>query len=52
MREIMMYFLAHFTLVYQQIVKLLKSNGYITIIEKNIKKKGQHYSLAFDIEKK
>jgi len=52
MREIMMYFLAHFTGVYQQTVNLLKSNGYITIIEKKYKEKRSTLLLSFWHRKK
>lgn len=35
--------------IYQSIIKKLKKGGHFTIIVKNIKKKGQHYPLAFDL---
>ncbi len=38
--------------VYQQTANLLKSGGCLTIVVKNVKKKGLHYPLAFDLGEK
>ncbi|MBT3179794.1 MAG: hypothetical protein HOB40_06715 [Candidatus Marinimicrobia bacterium] len=35
--------------IYKETTKKLKSNSHFTIIVKNIKKKGNHYPLAFDL---
>ncbi|SVD54729.1 uncharacterized protein METZ01_LOCUS407583, partial [marine metagenome] len=35
--------------IYKQTVKTLKPGGHMTIVVKNIKKKGSHYPLAFDL---
>jgi len=35
--------------IYNQTVKTLKPGGHMTIVVKNIKKKGSHYPLAFDL---
>lgn len=38
--------------IYEKIYKLLKPGAYITIIIKNVKKKGKYYPLAWDLAKK
>ena len=38
--------------IYHQTAILLKSSGFLTIVVKNVKKKGQHYPLAFDLGEK
>ena len=38
--------------VYQQTANLLKSGGCLTVVVKNVKKKGLHYPLAFDLGEK
>jgi len=38
--------------IYEKIYKILKPGGYITIIIKNVKKKGKYYPLAWDLAKK
>ena len=45
-------FVNDLTEVYLKTIKKLKSGGHITIVVKNIKKKGDHYPLAFDLTKR
>jgi hypothetical protein len=35
--------------IYQNVIRLIKPGGYLTIIVKNIKKKGQNYPFAWDL---
>ena len=45
-------FVNDLTEVYLKTIKKLKSGGRMTIVVKNIKKKGDHYPLAFDLTKR
>jgi DNA modification methylase len=42
-------FLNVLTEIYQNTTQKLKSGGHLTIVVKNIKKKGEHFPLAFDL---
>jgi DNA modification methylase len=37
--------------IYKKTAEKLKTNGHLTIVVKNVKKKGKHYPLAFDLTK-
>ena len=45
-------FVARLCVVYQDIYKVLKNDGYVVIILKNVKKDGVLYPLAWDVAKK
>jgi DNA modification methylase len=45
-------FLNELTDIYLNLIELLKPGGYITIIVKNIKKKGKNYPFAWDLTRK
>ena len=45
-------FLEELVVIYFNILKFLKPEGYITIIVKNIKKKGRNYPFAWDLARK
>jgi DNA modification methylase len=45
-------FLDELTDIYVNLLKYLKSGGYVTIIVKNIKKKGQNYPFAWDLARR
>jgi DNA modification methylase len=42
-------FVAHLTEIYLNLIDLLKPGAYVTIVVKNIKKKGQNYPFAWDL---
>jgi len=42
-------FIAVLSNIYIDTIKCIKPGGYMTIVVKNVKKKGEHYPLAFDL---